>query len=705
MSRARAFLRPWRLLPAYAINGIEVALGIGLIQLLASLVAGPHAAQLVVSGAACASLADTPNRLTSTWQRVSAAALLSFAAALAVDLLRPYPLALGLVVAPIVFVATMTMAWGARAGAVSFAPILSLVFSMAVPPASGHALDAALWSGCGGLAYLAWAMLASAACQRRYRSLILVETLRAAAELFRSRAGVLEAMGSEAGRGEPLRAWIQGEGTLADRVQAARDLLFSAPESPRWHRDAAILLRVIDLRDVLIASRLDAELLGLDATGRAILDRVAEALRRIGDRLDRAAADVRDGTVPEDASLPPFDPAAGLADVPIAVDDARARLVPALQSRLRELGDDLLGIDRLLRGGQDALPLTREQLQLFVSTQGWPWRALRPHWRRDSLVLRHAVRMALALSGAYYLALALPWGSHPYWLVLSVAVVLRGTLGDTLARRNARVLGTMLGCLLVVGLGRFDSPPLLAGVFLVALGVAHAFVLKRYWLTASAASVMALLQSHLVNPGSGFAVAERVADTLLGALLAWCFSYVLPSWERRGMREAIDRMLRNLGSYAAYVLRVEAGDPVEQRLARREAYDSLAALASALQRSRVEPKGVRLPVQEIATLLDRGERLMAHLSMVRLMLARLSAEGQTARVGDAVAEASAAIAASLDPQGTVGPATARSVAAELELGPTQLAARDVIPWLRRRLALLVDEAAQIRAAAVIGRVV
>ena len=50
------------------------------------------------------------------------------------------------------------------------------------------------------------------------------------------------------------------------------------------------------------------------------------------------------------------------------------------------------------------------------------------------------------------IGLALPWGSHPYWLVLSVAVVLRGNLGDTLARRNARVLGTMLGCLVVVGL-------------------------------------------------------------------------------------------------------------------------------------------------------------------------------------------------------------------------------------------------------------
>jgi uncharacterized membrane protein YccC len=697
MLRAPASLRPWRLLPAYAINGITVALGIGLIQLAVSLTAGPHAAQLVVSGAVCASLADVPNRVMSTWQRVSAAALLSFAAALAVGLLRPYPLALGFVVAPIAFVAMMTMAWGARAGAVSFAPILSLIFSMAVPP-SGHALEAAGWSGYGSLAYLAWAVLSSAACQRRYRSWILVETLRGAADLFRSRAGVLE-MGPDAARSVPLRAWIKGESTLADRVQAARDLLFVAPESPRWHRDAAILLRIIDLRDVLLASRLDAELLGVDTTGRAILDHVARALRQIGEQLDRAAIEIRDDTVPAEASSPHFDIGAWFADVQMAPDDARARLLPALQTRLRQLADDLLGIHRLLRGGQDALPLSREQLQLFVATQGWPLRALRPHWRLDSLVLRHALRMALALSAAYFLALTLPWGSHPYWLVLSVAVVLRGTLGDTLARRNARVLGTMLGCLVVVVLARWDSHVTLSGVFLGALGVAHAFVAQRYWLTATAASVMALLQSHLVNPGSGFAVAERVADTLLGALLAWSFSYVLPSWERRGIREAIDRVLRNLVDYASHVLRVQEGDPVEQRLARREAYDSLAALAVALRRSRVEPKGVRLPVKEIAKLLDHGERLMAHISMVRVMLVQLDAEGQAASVSDTLREAGTALSAWLDMKGAGGPAMEASDIDELGSIPVLLPARDVIPWLSRRLMFLVQEAAQIRTAA------
>jgi uncharacterized membrane protein YccC len=282
--------------------------------------------------------------------------------------------------------------------------------------------------------------------------------------------------------------------------------------------------------------------------------------------------------------------------------------------------------------------------------------------------------------------------------VLSVAVVLRGTLGDTLARRNARVLGTMLGCLVVVVLARWDSHVTLSGVFLGALGVAHASVTQRYWLTATAASVMALLQSHLVNPGSGFAIAERVADTLLGALLAWSFSYVLPSWERRGIREAIDRVIRNLADYASHVLRVEVGDPVEQRLARREAYDSLAALAVALRRSRVEPKGVRLPVKEIAKLLDHGERLMAHLSMVRVMLVQLDAEGQAASVSDTLREAGAALSAWLDMKGPGGPATEASDIDELGSIPVLLPTHDVIPWLSRRLMFLVQEAAQIRSA-------
>ena len=699
-----AWLRPWRLLPAYVVNGIAVAVGIGCIQIVARELAGAHAAALVVSGAACASIADLPNAPSRTWHRVGAAALLSVLAALAVDLVRARPTALGLVVIAVAFVAMMALAWGARAGAVSFSPVLAMIFAMAVPPAE-HELAIAGWGACGAVAYLGWALLAGAALQRRYRTLAMVAALRAAAALFRARADVLVAYRVLAGEAPPLRAWIGGEAALADRLQAARDLVYPAVQSACWQRDVAIVLRLIDLRDALLTSRLDVALLGTDVAGREILERAAAALRALGERLDDAADALRDGTTSSasEAIAPSLAALGDAAAMP--ADDPRARLVPVLAGRLDRLAGDVDRIHRLLHGERDTLPLTEQQLQSFVAPEGWPTRALKPHWRRDSPVLRHAVRMSLALGTAYYLALALPWAAHPYWLVLSVAVVLRGSLGDTLARRNARVLGTVLGCLIVIGVSHLPSAAFVNVAFLAALATAHSFVIQRYWVTATAASVMALLQSHLVNPEAGFAIGERIADTFLGAMLAWCFSYVLPSWERRSVPDAIGRALGELRDYAAHSLRAGSGDAVDERLARRKAYESLAALGAAVSRSRVEPRGVRLPIERVAALLDHGERFMAHLSLVRHSLARLDDAAELRRADAALAEAVAALGVCLDiaaPDELAERQTAAAVAAaadDVDLLPAQPPTADVVPWLARRLAQLVREATDIRAAA------
>ena len=124
----------WLRFPPHALNGLTVALGIACVQLVFALMGGPLAAQWALSGAVCTSLADVPNPRPRTAYRVGASAMLGVAAALVIGWLRPYPLAMGLAVMLIAFVASMTLAWGARAAAVSFAPLLSLVFTMALPP-------------------------------------------------------------------------------------------------------------------------------------------------------------------------------------------------------------------------------------------------------------------------------------------------------------------------------------------------------------------------------------------------------------------------------------------------------------------------------------------------------------------------------------------------------------------------------------------
>ncbi|MED5617696.1 FUSC family protein [Ideonella sp. BN130291] len=675
--------------PAHVINGVAVALGIAAVQLLCSRlgvwVGEALAAQLAVAGAVCTSLADLPGTGRRNVQRVVGAAVLATLAALVVALLRPWPLGLGLGLAVLTWLAMMTLAWGPRAGPVSFAPVLSLVFTLAAPP-QVPVLTLVGWHAGGALAYIGWSALANRLLQRRYRTLALAGAVAAMARLLRSRAEVL-ATPQAAASGE-LRNWVGDEATLAEALQAARDLLFAAPATERARRETAILLRTIDLRDVLLASRLDLDLLGDDLAGRWVRARVAVALTEVAAVLDAAESGLRTGTIP----LPHGEAGAdALAGSPLAPDDARQRLLPVLGSRVDMLAADARRVLALVRRDVEPQPLSlsADELQRFVGPETWPLAALRGHLRGGSPVLRHAVRAALALSCAYFIGLMLPWASHPHWLVLSVGVVLRGNLEQTLARRNARVTGTMLGCLLVLLLARVPALQPLA--FLVAVGVAHAFITVRYLITAVAATVMALLQSHLVDPAGGFAIGERLADTLLGAALAWAFSYVLPAWERRSLPRAVAQALGALRAYAEQAVQGAAQAGVAQRLARLQAYDALTSIAAALQRSAAEPRSVRVPIDELTRLLDHAHRLMAHLSAIRMTRLRRAQTLEAEASRSALAAAHAELQARLQPPGEAQ-LPPEPPALRLDALPVLPPADEPMPWLLRRLQLAVHDA-------------
>jgi uncharacterized membrane protein YccC len=592
----------------------------------------------------------------------------------------------------------MTMAWGPRAGPISFAAILAIVFTMGLPP-DQPVPPLALWNLIGALVYLAWSLAVTATLQASYRRLALGAALRATGQLLRSRADLLEMPGTDEAASGRLQAWVRDEAALAERLQAARDLLFDASDLPQARNEIATLLRAIDLRDILLASRLDLDLLGHDATAVRIRGALAHRLRQMAADLDRGRSAWRGAGHASGPDQGPITQTAVFGDHGIAADDRRMRLLPALVDRVQHLGDGVEDIHRLL-GGEDAtLPLSRDQLRQFVAPTGWPPSALRAHVSMASPVLRHAIRAGLALGTAYYVALVLPWASHPQWLVLSVAVVLRGNIEQTLSRRNLRVLGTMLGCLVVLVLAQVPAPGLLLLVFVGAVGLAHGFSVERYLVTATAGTVMALLQAHLAFPESGFPVAERLADTLLGALLAWGFSYVLPSWERRSLPQAVTRAVRALKDYADWALRAEPSDTVAQRLARRQAYDALGAVATTLQRSAAEPGRVRSPVLDLSTLLDHGQRLMAHLSMVRLMLARRGSELDRTETIAAMQVAGAALQLALTLSGTAPADTPVGEAQGLDLLPRQTPADNPLPWLQRRLQAAVHDSQEVARAA------
>lgn len=693
----------WRRLTAAQLNGLSVALGVALVQALASTVFGAEVGLATAGGAVCASLTDVPNPPQRVLRRLVPAALLGAVVTLSVGLLRESPLAMTALIALTAFVTLMTMAWGPRAGPLSFSGVLALVFAMAWedPLTRIEAVQHAGWVLLGASCYALWARSTAWLLRRRYRDLALVAAMQASARRLRSRAARIA--GELLPEGDSMRASIRDDVELADALQAARDQVFAARPSASSRRQVDLVLGLIELRDLLLASRLDIPLLGEDGPGMAWRGALAATLRQLAQALDGLAEAVAAGTVsaPFSALAWRAELTQRLAQVPVPENEPRRHLLAALQSRLSHMLDDVAQMVERASGPDRPASLAPEQLQQFVSPEGWPLAALKPHASLQSGVLRHAVRGMLAMSCAYVLGLILPWAAHPHWLVLSVAVVLRGNLEQTLSRRNERIIGTVIGCLVVLGLAQVRSHAVLAFAFIAAVGTAHAYVNVRYRVAATAATLMALLQPLLLAPGSSPAVGERLADTVLGALLAWAFCFVLPAWERRSLGRLSVLLCEALARHASNVLRwaPDASQQLAQRLSRQQAYAALAALAAAGQRTRVEPAHVRVPETHVEALLTHGYRLMALLGAVQTLLNRRAQrldEGQTRPALQASAQHCVAL---LRPGGLAGPwPTVPAMPGDDEHWPEHRDDVSLTPWLLRRLRLCEREAGWLVAA-------
>jgi uncharacterized membrane protein YccC len=488
------------------------------------------------------------------------------------------------------------------------------------------------------------------------------------------------------------------QAALAEQLQSARDMLLESPRTPRRQRLAGMLIRVLEMRDHLMACALDLDALRAESQHAPLLAALRRELDALAQQVERLTDALLLGRTPA-----PFDALTSFA--PSAAPTQMAR---ALMERAGHLRDEVRELFALARGeASPDLAAVRANWQLFVSPTRWSWQPFAGLWRWDAPPLRHAIRAALAIGAGQAIAIALPWGTHDYWILLTIAVVLRGSLAQTLERRNSRVAGTLLGCLLA-GLLLYAHMPawLLLLVVTLAQGIAHAFAIRRYLVTAVAASVMALIQAHLLTAAASpvFEAAERMADTLIGVALAWAFSYVLPSWERSQIAALVARTLAAQAAHARVALglgQLQAVDNESElgwRLARREAYDSLSALVQAAQRALSEPRAVRPPLAALERLLAHGYQLLAQLTAVKTMLllrrGRLDAEviaqplDEAARAIDATLSGASQAPASapLDNEDT-SPAPA---------APAELHGDDLSAWLLRRLRLARSLAQRMR---------
>jgi uncharacterized membrane protein YccC len=249
---------------------------------------------------------------------------------------------------------------------------------------------------------------------------------------------------------------------------------------------------------------------------------------------------------------------------------------------------------------KDATPLfasvLEQSLSSFMSpSQSFRLKLLANNLRGDSPPFRFAVRVSLAVTIAMIVGMFMPaTGAHGYWIVLTIIIIMKPAFSLTKKRNGERVVGTLIGCALTyMLLSVTTQPDILLGVFAISLILTFLFMIVMQYLALSVfLTVVVLLMLHAFFPNSGDFVNERALDTVIGSLIAFGCSFVMPWWESKSIPSLALGAIRaneNLLRASLYSIKRPGADPLAWQLACQQMQLAYCQFAESLSRMAGDP--------------------------------------------------------------------------------------------------------------------
>lgn len=232
-----------------------------------------------------------------------------------------------------------------------------------------------------------------------------------------------------------------------------------------------------------------------------------------------------------------------------------------------------------------------------------------------SAAFRHAVRLAVCIAIGEAAGRALGWG-RPYWLPMTIAIVLKPDFTATFSRGVLRLAGTFLGLVFATALVLAMPPSLAAQVALIAalMFILRCFGPANYGILVIAITALVVLLIAMTGVAPKAVMAARGLNTAAGGAVALLAYWLWPTWERTQTPEAIAEML---DAYREYFRAVResyitpdksfARELDRTRLSARRARSNLEASVNRLS---AEPGASPESVKSLSALLASSHRLV-----------------------------------------------------------------------------------------------
>lgn len=230
----------------------------------------------------------------------------------------------------------------------------------------------------------------------------------------------------------------------------------------------------------------------------------------------------------------------------------------------------------------------------FLTKENYDFEVLVENFNLKSPIFKHSLRIATITMIGYGVGIIFKI-QNPYWILLTLIVIMRPTFGLTKTRSIERTVGTLIGGVLAVAIVLITQNTTVYGVLAItSLIIAFSMIQRNYRASATFITLSVVFIYALLQPNTFSVIQFRVIDTAIGAGLATLGNLLLwPAWEIESMQKTLVKSLYANRVYLEEIINYynrkgEVSD--KYKVARKKAFLEMSDLSSAFQRMTQEPK-------------------------------------------------------------------------------------------------------------------
>ncbi len=488
--------------------------------------------------------------------------------------------------------------------------ILALAFSASIN--SIHAiLIHSLYLLIGACWYIIYALCIHYFASAREINRRVAFCMRQTADYFDQRLALLE---SGRKHQDELLELARLQQQLNETQESVRKLLFENPSiltnrHSKRHRFFTIFVELVDMHELAVATPIDYPRI------RKLLHRYPEygIVRKIIREVNREMHNLADVMLNEanyqapgrqqqyldqlHEKLQTFNQERSLDDSDEQVYDTLKRIEEYLQRQLQKadkIRDAVLDPKASEAETRDpSADVSTEDLPRFISPDPLNWNTLSANISFQSSYFRYALRTAVTAVIGYLIADYIHF-QNPYWVVLTVLLVMKPGYGVTKQRFFHRIAGTIIGAVIAYGIYQFHPTHTVSIIiFGLAFLFTFTFVTQNYAVASTFITLFVIFLYYFLSRQVPTAILFRVVDTVLGAVLViLAIFYLWPYWEHQKFSYFLNNSLQANKRYLQQVLSNlfdETFDETDYRLVRKQAYVDMANVISSFYRFKDDP--------------------------------------------------------------------------------------------------------------------